>query len=66
MGARASCELRNPHQLDIEAVEAATPKVDISEIDNAMQCSEQETQGETQSNADKGMNDRSRACGSAF
>ncbi|OLP94425.1 60S ribosomal protein L27 [Symbiodinium microadriaticum] len=40
------------------AVEAATPKVDISEIDNAMQCSEQETQ-ETQSNADKGMNDRS-------
>ena len=64
MGARASCEPRNPHQLDIEAVEAATPKVDISEIDNAMQCSEQETQ-ETQSNADKGMNDRS-PCGSAI
>ncbi|CAE7359498.1 unnamed protein product, partial [Symbiodinium sp. CCMP2592] len=61
MGAGPSCNQGTPHQLDIEAVDAAKPnaRVEVLEIHDAMQCSGDTDVGT--SDADKGMNDDSRS-----
>ncbi|CAE7237461.1 unnamed protein product [Symbiodinium sp. CCMP2592] len=64
MGAGPSCNLRNPHQLDIEAVDAAKPQMEVFEIHNATQCSEKEKHGDANagaSDADQGMSEESRS-----
>ncbi|CAE7614632.1 unnamed protein product [Symbiodinium sp. CCMP2456] len=59
MGAGPSCDHEAPDQLDIEAVDAANPRVEILEMNEGMQCSGDTDAGK--SDVNKGMNDDSRS-----